>query len=435
MALEGKTVFTDSKDFTLTTIKDMFDDGEIITNPDYQRDYVYDNKMASKLVESILMNIPIPTVYLCQEEDESYSVIDGQQRITSFVRYLKNEFALTGLTELPELNGKHYKELEKAVQKRLKSSSLRAIVILKESQDIKYEIFARLNQGSVSLKPQELRNCIYRGSFNTMLEELAANKNLPVLFHDSNNRKSYQERILRFFALRNYTQYKSSIKKTMNSYMAEHQNDRDEKIAEAKSLFNGTVDLIRQVLGADAFLVVDRDTVIEKFSGSVYDSIIIPFSFFTGHDLMPYADNIRTQITELKRNDEQYREDTYAATGSRKRVVGRIMAVYNLLTKITGVYGMTDEGRTFSAEVKKQLFHPGYICTYCGNEILSIDDAEVDHIVPFSQGGKTEIFNAQLLHRHCNREKSDSMEGIDVDFEEAEDERMEGGNADGRENV
>lgn len=421
MALEGKTVFTDAKDFTLTTIKDMFDDGEIITNPDYQRDYVYDNKMASKLVESILMNIPIPTVYLCQEEDESYSVIDGQQRITSFVRYLKNEFPLAGLTELPELNGKHYKELDKAVQKRLKSSALRAIVILKESQDIKYEIFARLNQGSVSLRPQELRNCIYRGSFNTMLEELATNKNLPMLFHDSNNRKSYQERILRFFALRNYTQYRSSIKKTMNSYMAEHQNDSDEKIAEAKSLFNGTVDLIRQILGADAFLVVDRDTVIEKFSGSVYDSIIIPFSFFTGHDLMPYADKIRTQITELKRNDGQYREDTYAATGSRKRVVGRIMAVYNLITKITGVYGMGDEGRTFSDEVKEQLFYPGYICTYCGNEILSIDDAEVDHIVPFAQGGKTEISNAQLLHRHCNREKSDSVEGTDENFEEAEE--------------
>lgn len=73
----------------------------------------------------------------------------------------------------------------------------------------------------------------------------------------------------------------------------------------------------------------------------------------------------------------------------------------------------------FSDSVRKELFHPGYICSYCGNEILSIDDTEVDHIIPFSQGGKTDISNAQLLHRHCNREKSDSIE--DEVFEEDEE--------------
>ena len=201
MTIDDRNVFTDSKDFTLSNLREMFDEGDIVTNPDYQRDYVYDNKKASKLIESILMGIPIPTVYLCQEDDETFSVIDGQQRITSFVHYLENEFPLTALTELPELNGKRYKDLEKPIQKRLKSASLRAIIILKESQELKYEIFARLNQGSVSLRPQELRNCIFRGTFNNMLEELSGNKYLETLFHDKNNRKSYQERILRFFAL------------------------------------------------------------------------------------------------------------------------------------------------------------------------------------------------------------------------------------------
>lgn len=412
MLLDDKTIYTDSKDFPLTTLRDMFADGDIVTNPDYQRDYVYDNKRASKLIESLLMGIPIPTLYLCQEDDESYSVIDGQQRITSFVRYLENEFTLVGLTELTELNGKSYKDLDKPIQKRLKTSSLRATVILKESQELKYEIFARLNQGAVSLKPQELRNCVYRGSFNNLLDELSTNKYLPTLFRDENKRKSYQERILRFFALRNYTQYKSSISKTMNSYMAEHQNDDDTAIAVQKKLYTGTIDIIKQVLGEEAFLAMDREkgTHIDKFSGSVYDSIIIPFSFFDAHSLMSHADDIRKAIAELKKNDENYREDTYAATGSRQRVIGRIMAVYNLLAKIVGTYGSSSEARTFSDEVKKELFKPGYVCSYCKNVILSIDDAEVDHIIPFSAGGKTDISNAQLLHRHCNREKSDSQD-------------------------
>lgn len=421
MAMEDKIVYTTQKDFPLSTIREMFDDGDIVTDPDYQRDFVYTQKQSSKLIESMLIGIPIPTVYLCQEDDETWSVIDGQQRITSFVFYLKNKFPLTGLTELKELNGLYFKDMNKPLQKKLKSSSLNAICILKESQELKYEIFARLNQGAISLKPQELRNCIYRGNYNKMLEELAGNKYLPILFHDENKRKQYQERILRFFALRNFTDYKSSIMKTMNHYMFYHQNADDTEIANCKTLFNKTIDIIKQVLGDNAFFAVNRDNgkVIGKFSGSVYDSIMIPFSFFSSHDLMAHADEIRKAIEDLKLNNEHYREDTYVATGSRKRVIGRIITVYNLLTKITGSYGSDDGNRAFSDSVKKELFYPGYICSWCDNEILSIDDAEVDHITPFSQGGKTDISNAQLLHRHCNREKSDAMD--DEIFEDEEE--------------
>ncbi len=410
MSMEDKIVYTSQKDFPLSTIKEMFDDGDIVTDPDYQRDFVYTQKQSSKLIESMLIGIPIPTVYLCQENDETWSVIDGQQRITSFVFYLENKFPLSGPTELKELNGLYFKDMDKPLQKKLKSSSLNAICILKESQELKYEIFARLNQGAISLKPQELRNCIYRGSYNKMLEDLAGNK-----------RKQYQERILRFFALRNFTDYKSSIMKMMNDYMFVHQNADDVEIADCKALFNKTIDIIKQVLGDTAFFTVNRDNdkVIGKFSGSVYDSIIIPFSFFNNHDLMAHADEIRKAIEDLKLNNEQYREDTYVATGSRKRVLGRIFAVYNLLAKITGSYGSDDSNRVFSDNVKKELFYPGYICSWCNNEILNIDDAEVDHITPFSQGGKTDITNAQLLHRHCNREKSDTMD--DDNFEDEEE--------------
>ena len=421
MGIDEKIVYTKQKDFPLSTIREMYDDGDIVTDPDYQRDFVYTQKQSSKLIESMLIGIPIPTVYLCQENDETWSVIDGQQRITSFVFYLENKFPLVGLTELKELNGLYFKDMDKTLQKKLKSSSLNAICILKESQELKYEIFARLNQGAISLKPQELRNCIYRGSYNKMLEELARNKYLPVLFHDENKRKQYQERILRFFALRNFTQYKSSIMKTMNDYMSIHQHDDEAQVADSKALFNRTIDIIKQVLGDTAFMVINREdgTVITRFSGSVYDSIIVPFSFFDNHDLMQHADEIRKAIEQLKLNDDQYREDTYVATGSRKRVLGRIFTVYNLLTEITGSYGSDDSNRVFSDSVRKELWHPGYICSYCNNEILSIDDAEVDHIIPFAQGGKTDISNAQLLHRHCNREKSD---GLDDDEYENEDE-------------
>lgn len=421
MDFTDRTVFTKQMDLMLSNLKEMYEDGDIVTNPDYQRDYVYDEKRASKLVESVLIGIPIPTIYLCEEDNGAYTVIDGQQRITSFVKYLKNEFPLKSLTELRELNGIYYKDLEKEIQRKLKSSAIKAICLQKESKELKYEIFARLNQGAVSLKEQELRNCIYRGPFNEMLEDIAKNnKMLPILFHDENNRKCYQERVLRFFALHNYMEYKSSILKTMNDYMSKHQFDNKEKIIELKNKYNNAIDITKQVLGKTAFFAYDREKycVIDKFSGSVYDSIIIPFSFFSKHDLMVHADEIRKKIIETKMYDEQYREDTYAATGSRKRVIGRISKIYNILVKITESYGNDDSNRAFSDDIKKQLFYAGYKCSYCKNEILSIEDCEVDHILPFAQGGKTEISNAQLLHRHCNREKSDNIDGSDEEWEE-----------------
>ena len=417
---QNTKVFTQTKDLPISTIKELYDEGDIIPQPTYQRDYVMDNKQASKLIESILIQIPIPTVYLCEESDGRLSVIDGQQRITSIVRFLKNEFDLRGLEELKTLNKKYFKDLDKSMQRTIKTTTLNSIVILKESQELKYEIFARLNQGSTKLKPQELRNCIYRGSFNDMLEELADYHLLKILYREENKRKNYQEYILRFFALRNESDYKSSLKRTFNDYMAKHQNDSEEEIQNFKKNFTSTMDIIKQVLGETAFCVYDRQNskFLNTFSGSVYDSIAVAFAKFNNHDLMAHADEIRMAIEEIKRNNLTYQDYTYASSGDKRRVIGRIQIIYQAIAEIVGKY--TDEGshRVFSANTKEELWHDGYVCSYCGQKILSIDDAEVDHVNAYSNGGETIIENAQLLHRHCNREKHSN----DVQFENEEDE-------------
>mgnify|MGYP001072183203 CR=1 FL=1 len=418
---DSKRVFTDKRDFPLSTIREMFADGDIIPQPDYQRDYVMDDKRASKLVESLLMGIPIPTVYLCEENDGTYSVIDGQQRMTSFVRFLNNDFALKGLEELVELNGKKFKDLDKVYQRTLKSSSLNSIILTKESQELKYEIFARLNQGSLKLKPQELRNCIYRGSFNNLLESIAENnKLLPILFQEENRRKNYQEYILRFFALRNYLEYSSSMTKTMNDYMLKHQNDEEKELDAAKRLFNKTIDIVKQIFGDTAFCVYDRtkQDFVRKFSGPVYDSIIIACSYFDNHDLMYHGDEIRKQVLEVRKNNAEYQDFTYAATGSKNRVIGRITMIYNIIASIIGKSSDGEVKRLFTLNDKESLWHENYVCSHCGQQILSIDDAEVDHIKPFSKGGNTELSNAQLLHRHCNREKNAIESTIDFEDEE-----------------
>ena len=128
-----------------------------------------------------------------------YSVIDGQQRITSFVRYLKNEFAFDRTEKLHNLNGLYFKQLDKSLQRRLNYQTLSTVCIEKDSENLKYEIFSRLNLGAVKLRDQEVRNCIYRGSFNNMLKDIAqTNMNLPILFHDSDSDIRMKNGILRF---------------------------------------------------------------------------------------------------------------------------------------------------------------------------------------------------------------------------------------------
>lgn len=135
MSIEDKKVYTEKIDYPLQTLVQSVIDDDIIINPDYQRDYVYDDKKASKIIESILLGIPIPAVYLCQESDETFSVIDGEQSITAIYGFMINLFALKGLNQLPELNGKQYKDLKSSIQIKLKQSTLTVIKILKESQN------------------------------------------------------------------------------------------------------------------------------------------------------------------------------------------------------------------------------------------------------------------------------------------------------------
>lgn len=415
--LENIVVHTRAMDISLEQLKNFVDANDIITDPDYQRKYVYDDKRASCLIESILIGIPIPVIYLAEEEDGVYSVIDSQQRITSFVRFLKNEFPLTGLKRLKSLNGLYFRQLEKSLQRRLSLKPLSTVCIERDSQNLKYEIFSRLNLGAVKLRDQEVRNCIYRGKFNDMLKEIAnTNTYLPILFHDENTRYSYEERILRFFALRPM-ELKGTFKLMMNSFMETHINDDDEVLKKYKSQYNSLIELIKTVLGDDAFFSASDQR--KKFNGAVYDSIMIPFSLFPKKDIIKHADEIRAAIQKLKNENEDYQDWVYAGTNASKRILSRVNAVTDILNKIILPDSSDAEPkqRLFDPSLKSKLYYKGYICRYCGNQILSIDDCEVDHIIPFDKGGPTELENAQLLHKWCNRSKGNKTEP-ELDFED-----------------
>ena len=181
------------------------------------------------MVESILLNVPFPSIYTSQEEDSSEIVIDGQQRLISLFSFMdekfpndQNKFKLHGLQVLKELNNKSFKELDRNLQKAFEKYGIQTIVITKDSDiDVKFEIFERLNTGSVKLNDQELRNCIYRGKYNDFIKELSNVEDFQFVLNSPllSERMLDCELISRFFAFLNntYLNYKPPMKQFLNN--------------------------------------------------------------------------------------------------------------------------------------------------------------------------------------------------------------------------
>jgi len=226
---DKRRVKTDKQDVPIETLQMRIKKGRLDIQPEFQRYYVWSPSKASKLIESVLLEIPIPVVYLAEEQDNRQSVVDGQQRLTSIVAFLdglfpgpdKATFKLTSLQVLKELNGLTFKELDAAMQEKILGTPLRLVIIQKDSDpDVKFEVFERLNVGAVALNDQELRNCVYRGSYNKLLRELSQNEHLLKVLRQEQPHPRMQDRqlILRFFAMwrKTHLKYKSPMKQFLN---------------------------------------------------------------------------------------------------------------------------------------------------------------------------------------------------------------------------
>lgn len=184
---EPRRVQTQPYDYAVRSLMDMIVDGDLLLNPDYQRNYRWDDEKASRFVESLVLNIPVPVIYLSEEPDTTLTVIDGQQRLASVLRFTRPDelaplfssipiesLTLNGLRLRSDLNGRTFRELPLEDRNALQKRHIRCIVILSESDPtLKFEVFERLNTGSVELTDQEIRNCVHNGSFNDLLLKAA----------------------------------------------------------------------------------------------------------------------------------------------------------------------------------------------------------------------------------------------------------------------
>jgi hypothetical protein len=289
-------------DFLMPQILDFVNTKKWINlHPEYQRRLVWDRQKKSLFIESLIMNIPIPPIFLYEWDYSRFEVMDGQQRLSSIIEFYENRFKLTGLEEWESLNGKTFAELPPLLKKAFDRRRISATVLLAEStagertpNELRKFVFERLNTGGQKLNAQELRNCIYSGHFNDMIIRLAGNNTFDDLWEIprySENIRGGQiskalaenalfkrmtdcEIVLRYFAFKDKTKVKGSVKKILDDCMEREQNMSEEMAKEQESLFIQRLNACHNIFEANTFrLPEDKST--PKLSQPLFDAVMV----------------------------------------------------------------------------------------------------------------------------------------------------------------
>lgn len=311
---KDRKLFTHPYDFIIRSLKDQVDDGTLVLADDFQRRRVWDDTKASRLIESLLINVPIPVCYFAELEDGSYSVIDGQQRLTAIYRYLNDKFKLRSLRIRSDLNKKKFSQLGISDRRSIQSRSIRCILIQKESHpEIRFDVFDRLNSNSVKLNRQELRNSLYKGDLNKLIKELSENETFKKSRRSENvdKRMNDCEMILRFFAFYfDRVNYQGNLAKFLDNYLQAGRKMSLEVIHNHREIFLKTIKDVDCVFGKNSFRRYDpaNDTWNKSLNRAIYDIIMLYFAEIPS-DMIQQKSNII--LDEFKKifNDEGFQED------------------------------------------------------------------------------------------------------------------------------
>jgi hypothetical protein len=298
-------------------------------DPEYQRRHRWSNERKSRLIESFLMNVPVPPVFLYERDLARFEVMDGRQRLTALSDFYADKFELTGLQYWSDLDGRKYSELPAKVRDGIDRRYISSIILLKETAAneeqaamLKKLVFERLNSGGVKLGSQETRNAVYNGPLNRLCLELSENEKFrrmwgipldPKPEEKSADEESDEttdesttaglrmfekmedvEVVLRFFAYRKIDDFKAGLNKIsdfLDKFIVAGNKFPEEGRVQYREMFEATVDFLWDVLGSEAFTLLDPSK--QRPTKIVYDSLM-----FTANspDVVPH----RTKLVENK---------------------------------------------------------------------------------------------------------------------------------------
>lgn len=294
-------------DYPVDSLVKRMEDGSIYVPP-FQRGYVWKMDKASRFVESLLLGLPVPGIFLSREEEQQrLMVIDGQQRLRTLQYFYDGtyvpedrKFALEGVSRF---KGASYDSLREEDRRRLDDSVLHATIVKQDvpSDDDSsvYHIFERLNTGGALLHPQEIRAAIYHGEFNDLLGQLNKNKSWRSVFGKIHDRMKDQELILRFLALySDFEGYKSPMKEFLNLYMGKNRHLKSQSAEELKRVFADTIELAVESLGEKAFKPK------RGFNSPVFDAVMVGIARRLERGEVHSPEELNEQYQTLLENEE-----------------------------------------------------------------------------------------------------------------------------------
>lgn len=323
---EKRKLSTVSYDYSVEFIVSLMssDNPKIILEVPFQRKFIWKNDRASQLIESIIMNVPIPPLYFAEEEDGKWLIVDGLQRLNSIKSFFDNEFNLRKLEIIKELEGIKFKDLPPKSKSLLKDGLLRVNVIKKDSHpDIKYDIFMRLNKGAVILNTQELRNCLYRGHLNDMAKDIVKQPLICKLLNlkAPHNRFLDVEFILRYLAfsesLENDNEgyyiknYKGSLKSFLNDFMESKKDITEQELENYKEKILSTFDKVLAVFGEDRSLR-NPESKSAQINKAFADCVLLSFEKYDKNLLQDH----RSELVNLY--DEFFKDEKFLPLISKR---------------------------------------------------------------------------------------------------------------------
>ncbi|WP_182872946.1 DUF262 domain-containing protein [Microbispora sp. H10670] len=342
-----RDLLTSVLDYNLRSLTDLVRNKKIDLSPNYQRRNRWDDDRKSQLIESFLMNVPIPNIFLNEDAYGHYSVIDGKQRLTAISDFLFGRFSLQGLTVFSEANGLTFDELPTTFQTILETrANLRAVIILRQSDpDIKYQVFQRLNTGGIRLNPQEIRNSAWPGLLNDMiLEESVSNEFHRLLgIRDKNRSAIYREMrdaefVLRYLTFRkNWNTFSGGMGRKLDSFMADHRDMSAHEVEECRAAFRSAARKARAAFGDCAFQrwSPEKQQWRRQVLASLYDAEIFAVADFSENALRGERGGIIEGVKELFENS-MFRRAVDAATNTPSYFRDRISMMQDMIAKKVG---------------------------------------------------------------------------------------------------
>jgi len=332
-------------DLPLGTLADMVETSAIDLQPGFQRRERWGADKQAALIESFLLNVPVPPVYLAEEANGTYTAIDGKQRLRAIADYLSGRFALKQLDRLTEAEGKRFSELPVEITNALRLRPyLRVVTLLKQTDPLlKYEVFLRLNRGGEQLNAQEIRNVAFRGPLNKQIYALSENDFLrKQLKIDDEKSAAYRdmadaEYVLRFMTLRDrIARFSGSLVKEMDSFMRRHQNAPTAEIVLLSNSFLQAIGRCSSIWGNNAFRRPEGNGWRDQTLAGMYDAQMIAASQLSAQQADRAVQHSAEVVKRTRKlfDDLDFDKAVRTGTNTPQRIRFRVQKMRQLIEEV-----------------------------------------------------------------------------------------------------